>query len=538
VKRSRWERSTIYTLLLIIITLLSRLVIISFTGLGVGESSYFRSAKYLQLSYLEHPPLFFWIGGLAIRLLGENTFALRLPTVLMFAGTSWFLYQIGKRLFSVWAGFFAVLLVNISFVFTVSVACWFQPDAPLMFFWTACIYCIIQTIHPLEDYHTAIVLRKNYKTYFGWILVGITLGFASLSKYHIIFLIIGVFVFFLSHKEQRHWIWHPGPYIALLISFIFSLPVFIWNSQNDWISFVNRVSRAGSAGAFTLHFDWFFSDIAGQAVWLLPWIWVPLVWQIPKLPRAGKASSFCFWTAIFPILFFTLVALWRNPQGHFHWPAPGYMMLFIPLGSSVEKRFFSAEEDYSTTIFWLVTSAILTVFIVALLTVHMTTGIWTYYGPKWGAHKFANKPDPTMDGVDYDDVRIRFEKEGWLRKNNLFVGATRWWLAGKVDWALRAKKDFIVFNSDPLNYAFFSNPEKLKDYDAIVISRNHERTIKEVVEKFFNKVERLKDIEIVRAGVSEISLQVYYCTAFRLPVQSMEHIPLYRQLSGRKPFGE
>ena len=161
-KQSRWERSTIYTLLLIIITLLSRLVIISFTGLGIGESCNFRSAKYLQLSYFDHPPLFFWIGGLAIRLLGENAFALRLPTVLMFAGTTWFLYQIGKRLFGGWAGFFAVLLINISFVFTVSVACWFQPDAPLMFFWTACTYCISQIIFPFENYNT-IVLRKNYK---------------------------------------------------------------------------------------------------------------------------------------------------------------------------------------------------------------------------------------------------------------------------------------------------------------------------------------------------------------------------------------
>ena len=124
------------------------------------------------------------------------------------------------------------------------------------------------------------------------------------------------------------------------------------------------------------------------------------------------------------------------------------------------------------------------------------------------------------------------------RKNNLFIGTTRWWLAGKLDWVLGAKNDFIVFDSDPRNYAFFSNPEKLKGYDAIVISRGHERNIKEIVEKFFNKVERLQDIEIVRAGVPEISLQVYYCTNFHLPVQSMEHLPLYRQLGGRKLFGE
>jgi hypothetical protein len=167
----------------------------------------------------------------------------------------------------------------------------------------------------------------------------------------------------------------------------------------------------------------------------------------------------------------------------------------------------------------------------------MTTGIWTYYGPKWGAHKFVNKHDPTMDGVDYEDLRVRFEKEGWLEKNNVFVGATSWWLAGKVDWVLRARKDFIIFDSNPRNYAFFSNPEKLKSYDAIVISKDRENTVKEVVGPFFHKIERLEDIEIFRAGVLELTLQVYYCTFFHLPRQSMEHIPLYRQLSGKKPSG-
>jgi 4-amino-4-deoxy-L-arabinose transferase-like glycosyltransferase len=326
-------------------------MIASFTGLGIGESYYVRGAKYLQLSYFDQPPLFFWIGGLAIRLLGENTFALRLPTVLMFAGTTWFLYQIGKSLFGGWTGFFAALLMNTSFVFTVSVACWFQPDAPLMFFWLACTYCILQTVHPLENYNKVRILRKSYKSYFGWILTGVTLGLTSLSKYHAIFLAIGVFLFFLSHNEQRHWLWHPGPYIALLINFIFLLPVFIWNSQNDWISFVFQGTRSGSVGAFTLHFDWFFASLAGQAVWLLPWIWGPLVWQIPKLPTAGKAASFCFWTAICPILFFTVVALWRNPQGHFHWQAPGYMMLFIPLGSLIDKKFHQLESRIKLLVF-------------------------------------------------------------------------------------------------------------------------------------------------------------------------------------------
>ena len=536
VNKIRLDKPASYTISLILITLVCRLMIAAFTGLGIGESYYTRGAKYLQLSYFDQPPLFFWLGGLSMRLLGETTFALRLPSVLMFAGTTWFVYVIGKRLFNAWAGFFAAFLMNISFVFSVSVGCWFQPDAPLLFFWLACTYCIIRVVFPNENANDVVALRKNYAIYCWWILAGMMIGLASLSKYHIIFLLIGVVAFFLFNTEQRRWIRHPGPYIALLISVIFSLPILIWNYQNDWISFVFQATRAGSREEFQLHFEWFFASIAGQALWLLPWIWVPLMWQVPRLLKSTQASFFCFWTAIFPIVFFTTIALWRNPQGHFHWQVPGYMMLFLPLGAAVDRHLASFGKLYKRTHTWLIASAIVMLFIISLLALHMKTGIGNFYGLKWGEQKLANKHDPTMDGVDYDDIRVRFEQEGWMNKNNLFVGATRWWLAGKIDWALRTKKEFIVFHNDTRNYAFFSDPLKLIGYDAIVISKGHDQTVEGMVKPLFRKIERLKDIEIVRSGIPELTLQVYYCTFFNLPLQPMKDMPFYSKLKDRKVF--
>src|SRR5438445_635951 len=108
-----------------------------------------------------------------------------------------------------------------------------------------------------------------------------------------------------------------GMLVSTRCPIAFLLPVLIWNYQNDWISFAFQGARAGSGREFTLHFDWFFTSIAGQAMWLLPWIWGPLVWQVPRLCKTTQAAAFCFWTALWPIVFFTSVALWSNPQGHF-----------------------------------------------------------------------------------------------------------------------------------------------------------------------------------------------------------------------------
>src|ERR1700761_3822454 len=87
-----------YTLVLIVVTFFVRLLIAAYTGLGNGESYYFRGAVHLDLSYFDQPPLFFWLGGLSIRIFGLNNFGIRFPSVLLFAGTTWLLFLITKKL--------------------------------------------------------------------------------------------------------------------------------------------------------------------------------------------------------------------------------------------------------------------------------------------------------------------------------------------------------------------------------------------------------------------------------------------------------
>ena len=312
--KDRFSNPAVISLILIIVTTVLRLFIAGGTGLGIGEAYYFRGAMDLKLSYFDQPPLFFWLGGLTVRLLGVSAFALRLHAVLLFAGTSWLMFVVGKRLFNGWAGFFAVLIMNISFIFTVPMATWFQPDSSLVFFWMLCVYFLVELLFPVNapDLKS---FRKSGRAYLLWILAGISLGLTTLSKYHAIFLLAGVFLFTIFNKEHRHWLRHPGPYMAVVINFIIAIPVLVWNAENNWVSFVFQGSRAGSNEGFTLHFDWFLRGIAGQAVWLAPWIWVPLLVVLIRSFNLGKkvpVHSFCFWTAVLPIVVFTLIPLWAD----------------------------------------------------------------------------------------------------------------------------------------------------------------------------------------------------------------------------------
>ena len=169
----------------------------------------------------------------------------------------------------------------------------------------------------------------------------------------------------------------------------------------------------------------------------------------------------------------------------------------------------------------------------------MVTGFWQSYGPKWLVHEFhGDNNDPTIQGVDYTDIKTRFDKEGWTNNPNIFTGTPRWWLTGKVDWALKGAKDITVFNSDPRNLAFMVEPQKLVGKDAIIIGDQEQPDVNADAKPFFDSVTQLPDIEIIRSGRVEYKLQVFYGKNFHVPADKRMDLPLYRQLIGLPPFGK
>ena len=275
---------------------------------------------------------------------------------------------------------------------------------------------------------------------------------------------------------------------------------------------------------------------------MLPWIWVPLIVQFIKsikLRNQSQVYSFFFWTSVLPIVFFTVVTLWSDLQYHFHWQAPGYMMLFMPLGFAIDHVLNGGELlKQRRTRRWLRFTTFFTLIVLGLGITQMVTGFWQSYGPRWMVGLAGSKTDPTIQGIDYEDIKARFIKEGWLQNKRLFTGSTRWWLTGKVDWVLRGEKPIIVFDEDPRNLAFLVDPKTLIGYDAVIIGQEHQASIDMNVKPFFDEVKQLPDIIVHRNGIDELHLQVYYCKNFHKSKEPHEEFPVYHQLTGRPPFGK
>jgi hypothetical protein len=132
----------------------------------------------------------------------------------------------------------------------------------------------------------------------------------------------------------------------------------------------------------------------------------------------------------------------------------------------------------------------------------------------------------------------RFQKEGWIQNKKIFAGSPRWWLIGKVDWALKGQKGVVCFSNDPRNMAFLVDPKTLVGNDAIIIAQENQASVDADVKPFFDSIKQLPDIEIVRNGIVELRLQAYYCTNFHQSAQPRNDMPLYRQLNGLPPFGK
>ena len=81
--------------------------------------------------------------------------------------------------------------------------------------------------------------------------------------------------------------------------------------------------------------------LAGEALFVLPWIWLPLmavfVAAVSRGPREWRSWLLCCLAAP-PVITFALVSAWSSQRVLFHWAAPGYLMLFPLLGAAVARR--------------------------------------------------------------------------------------------------------------------------------------------------------------------------------------------------------
>ena len=473
--------------MLIATTLLARMLFAHWLGLGVDESYVVAAGRALHLGYFDHPPLVWWLAWAAGHLAAPGTdFAVRLPFILLFALSTWLMFRLAADLFDECAGLWAAAALNAAPVLGLTAGTWVLPDGPLIAALLGSAICLVRA---LPDKRGA----------WGWWLgTGACFGLAALSKYTVAPVGVGAAIYLLTEVSARRWLTRPHPYAAALLASAMFAPVLVWNAQNGWASLLFQGGRAGGG---RWHPFGPLSALAGEALFFLPWIWVPLAVCLWRATRRGPADArgwLLACLALPSILLFELVSLRSHVL--FHWAAPGTMLALPLLGNAIGRM---RRDSRAIRIGLATTAATVTLgalFVGTEVRFNWLPGV---------IEDFALGTDPDLGAVDWTSLRAELARRGQLH-SGVVVAATRWLDAGKIDFALRGEVPVICLGKDPREYGFASPIAAHVGEDLLIVAPRE--TLQSVIAQYgtdFDALKALPSVLLLHAGRPAMVLPLF-----------------------------
>ncbi|MDD5100590.1 MAG: glycosyltransferase family 39 protein, partial [Syntrophales bacterium] len=460
---------------------LIRLAVAPSFGLGVDEAHYFLYAKYLDLSYVDHPPLVGWLHAPIYYLFGTSEFLVRLPAIILFALTTFLLYQFTAALSgSRRIALLAALAVNSSFLFN-ALSFMLLPDSflyPLMLL-------LIFTIKKMEE-------SPEPKYFIG---LGLLLGLSGLAKYTAILFVPPLVAYFII-KRRYDLLVSKQMLLAAVIALLMVAPVLYWNLQNDFVSF--RYQTGHVLGASSIDLKAFMTAIAAQFGSYSPFLFLIAFYGFFK--SFSDKNDWLRLAQLFGgviLIFFLYTSLRETALPH--WNSPFYL-LFIPIGV-----YYLSEPIRRKKKIFLNFSIGFSLIVTLLL-----------YAELGG--KFIHFPDyqsPFRDIYGYDAMAAEANKI--LNKNQSAkqaLAVTNWTVGSRMTYyALPYKMEVYVIDKRQDQFDFWQKKPPL-GYDLLFINTRFDR---EDIEKAYrcDIVETVKNMDILINGGKVNSADFVWCRNFR-----------------------
>jgi 4-amino-4-deoxy-L-arabinose transferase-like glycosyltransferase len=410
---------------LVVATTLLRIGFAATTGLGVDESYMVTAGRVLSLGYFDHPPASWWLSWAAAHLFGsEAPIVVRLPFILLFAVSQVLVWQIGCLVADRSAGFWGAVALNVSPVFGVTTGTWVLPDGPLDAALLGATLCLLHAL-PWERE------SGQRRAAWWWAGAGVCAGLALFSKYSAVLTMMGALLYLVSSPEHRRWLRRPEPYGAVLAAVLVFSPVLVWNATHDWASFAFQGDRAMG---FRLRPWLVVVTLAGEALFVLPWLWVPAIVAFVQGFRrdAEWHHRLLVWLAAPPIVVFALISAWSSQRILYHWAAPGYLMLFPLIGGAIGR-------------IWMRRAVLGSAALVVTATVVIVCQIqFDWLGGGLGR---VMRTDPTAEGLDWTSLADDLNARGLLPPGTV-VAALNWRDAGKIGYALGPDVTMLCLSAD------------------------------------------------------------------------------------------
>ncbi len=311
-----------YLLIVGLLTVL-RIVGSAILPLSGDEAYYWDCSRHVDWSYFDQPPLVIWAMIPFRAVLGETALAVRAPAILASVLLALFLVPIVGRLGGGWRETtWAYLLLQIMPIYFLA-SSYASTDVVLVTAYAGATWA-------------AIALAQGERR--AWWGFGLACGLGFLAKFPIV-IVAAALLPALRQREVRADLKTPTPWLALGLSGILTLPVWIWGWQHDWdnilFQLTGRHSDMGLSGRGVsnllslLGSDW---DLLGGPKHLLEFIGANMGLATPFL---FVAMAMAWWASrrrrqpgwavyrvatITPLLFWSIISLKQRVGAH--WGAP------------------------------------------------------------------------------------------------------------------------------------------------------------------------------------------------------------------------
>lgn len=500
-------------ILLIVVTLILRLCWAGTMEMANDEAYHFLYTVHPDWSYFDHPPMLMWVATYGKTLCGGwiHPLSLRLGFILLFAGTTWFMFRWTAMWFGESAGFYAALALNVAIYYNAAAGSFVLPDGPFLFFAVLTLLKLTEALFENVDGTTKLRIEGSSPSnaILPWVWVGLACAGSLTSKYHGILLPLGTLAYVIATPRAWPILKTPGPYLAAVTGACGALPVLIWNAQHDWASLVFQGSRAvgvqfSPVGLTTM--------ILGPMAFLLPWVWLPAVTILFSRIRGFRTlegvDRFLICMSLVPLCLFFCVSCVRPILPH--WPLIGFVPLMPLIGRLWDQN---AAQNPQAVRRWVVFMSIIAPAIAIVFACQA----------RFGIIDFPWTRDPAREISGWESVGRELKSLGLLDRKNTFLFTDHWYDSGQLAFAVRNQLPVTCYNNgDARGFAYWSRPEDWVGQDGLLVCAEETPNLA-VYTPYFNSVEPIASFSMTRGGKPFRPVQVYLCqhqhTAFPFTYQ-------------------
>lgn len=451
--RKRIEENTLFYLLAIHLFVVFIRCLSIFYGsidLHSEEAQYWTWSQHLDWSYYSKPPMVAFLNFLSGSILGHSKFSIRINAIIFGFLINIVTYLFAKELFKDKLKAFIASILVYAMPFFQGVSLFFSTDSPLLFF-------------ALWAMHLG-WLAITYDRWKHWLLFAVALGLGYLSKYAMLFFIPATFIYLFINKKEI--LYHKKLYVSLLISFVFFLPVIIWNFKYDFIGLKHIVNLSGVAEVRPYPFGRrmlkLLEYIGGQLAIISP-LFLLYYFRAFKKYRFDKKILYLWLPALITFVVFIGVAVKRRSGVNVNWTMFSYVGLPIILAHHIVE----ARKIKPTAILFCVT---ISLFLLAVNIRHLDSiGI---------GKLFPVKADPLVKLVGWKDFAQTVDSlENTLNTDKFFVFTDSYHITSELLFYNYPKTKFYYANRGcrMTQFSLWKNIEQFEqqNYTGIYITKDY-----------------------------------------------------------------